>query len=53
MLPRSSPGLELMVNDAANMAREGIHNKALGNFIAGAMDKVALLAEPAHYGYTI
>jgi len=51
MVPRSSPGLESMTGGAAQALRDNIPNKALGNFLAGAMDKITGLAEPEHLGY--
>ena len=36
---------------AANAVRDNIPNQALGNFLAGMMDKITGLAEPEHVGY--
>ena len=51
MRPSSEPGLEIMVADAAAMAKEGIPNKTLGVLAAATMGKVVLLAEPVHFGF--
>ena len=51
MLPRSLPGLENMTASAAEAVRGGLSSKALGNLVAGVMDKVTALAEPEHVGY--
>ena len=51
MLPRSLPGLENMTASAADAVRGGLSSKALGNLVAGVMDKITALAEPEHVGY--
>jgi len=51
MLPRSLPGLETMTTSAADAVRDGLGSKALGNLVAGVMDKITALAEPEHVGF--
>jgi CubicO group peptidase (beta-lactamase class C family) len=50
MLPRSAPALERMTGGAAQAVRDSIPVEALGNLLAGAMDKITGLAEPEHFG---
>ena len=51
MLPRCDPGLHLMVDGAANAAKDQIKHPMLGEVAARMMKQITLLAEPLHVGY--
>ena len=50
MLPRSAPSISSMADYAAPQALKMIPNPALAKFVAGSLDKVALMVEPTHFG---